>query len=171
MCRADLYVVLTPDRDIYVEELGLLNAHVRNIRVRPHPGVAPPGVAAAEIYAMPAFAVDEMNEFLDEARTLADQERAMMAVGGPAAASLAGAGAWQGLELQLQLGFSLGLVSRSLLKLWMDTLRESSSGWPHIVLTLLQMEGGGSIFVLMEEITTGSCRSQHRRIIGCLHLS
>ena len=93
MCRADLYVVLTPDRDIYVEELGLLNAHVRNIRVRPHPGVAPPGVAAAEIYAMPAFAVDEMNEFLDEARTLADQERAMMAVGGPAAASLAGAGA------------------------------------------------------------------------------
>ena len=43
MCRADLYVVLTPDRDIYVEELGLLNAHVRNIRVRAHPGVAPPG--------------------------------------------------------------------------------------------------------------------------------
>lgn len=93
MCRADLYVVLAPDRDIYVEELGLLNAHVRNIRVRPHPGVAPPGVAAAEIYAMLAFAVDEMNEFLDEARTLADQERAMMAVGGPAAAGLAGAGA------------------------------------------------------------------------------
>jgi hypothetical protein len=84
---------------------------------------------------MPAFAVDEMNDFFDEARTLADQERAMMAVGGPAAASLAGAGAAAPAGLQ------------------------PGAGQPQ------------SIFVLMEEITTGSCRSQHRRIIGCLHLS
>ena len=39
----DSYIVVTPDRDIYSEDLGLLNSDLRGIRVRPAPGVVPPG--------------------------------------------------------------------------------------------------------------------------------
>ena len=34
----DLYIVVTPDRDIYSEDLGLLNSDLRGIQVRPAPG-------------------------------------------------------------------------------------------------------------------------------------
>ena len=51
----DLYVVVTPDRDFYSEDLGLLNNDLRGIRVPSAPGAIPPGVNAAEIYALPAW--------------------------------------------------------------------------------------------------------------------
>lgn len=60
--RDDLYVVVTPDRDIYVEELGLMNDDLRNIRVRAAQGAIPPGVAAGQIYSLPVFAPSGSGE-------------------------------------------------------------------------------------------------------------
>ena len=74
----DSYIVVTPDRDIYSEDLGLLNSDLR-----PAPGVVPPGVNAAEIYALPMWNVGEMQAIRDEARQVALQER--QAAGAPAA--------------------------------------------------------------------------------------
>ena len=79
----DSYIVVTPDRDIYSEDLGLLNSDLRGIRVRPAPGVVPPGVNAAEIYALPMWNVGEVQAIRDEARQVALQER--QAAGAPAA--------------------------------------------------------------------------------------
>ena len=53
--QGDNYVVVTPDRDIYSEELGLLNQDIRHIRVRPGPGVVPGGANPAQIYGLPVF--------------------------------------------------------------------------------------------------------------------
>ena len=50
--RDDVYIVLTPDRDIYAEELGLMNGDLRNIRVRAAQGAIPAGVAAGQIMEM-----------------------------------------------------------------------------------------------------------------------
>ena len=74
--RNDLYVVVTPDRDIYVEELGLMNNDLRSIRVRAAQGVVPPGVAAEQIYGLPAFGPNEVAGFREEARRVAVAERA-----------------------------------------------------------------------------------------------
>ena len=86
----DTYVVLTPDGDIYAEDLGLLNPDVRAIRVRPGPRRVPAGLVAAEIYAMPAWTANQLNGYRDEARRVADQERGALA-GGPLAAAAVGA--------------------------------------------------------------------------------
>lgn len=67
----------------YSEDLGLLNSDLRGIRVRPAPGVVPPGVNAAEIYALPMWNVGEVQAIRDEARQVALQER--QAAGAPAA--------------------------------------------------------------------------------------
>jgi hypothetical protein len=48
------YVVVTPDRDIFMEQLSVLNDGLRSIRVRAGAGAVPPGVNAAEIYPLPA---------------------------------------------------------------------------------------------------------------------
>eukprot|EP00438_Fugacium_kawagutii_P025616 Skav209719 [mRNA] locus=scaffold528:209114:215555:- [translate_table: standard] len=73
--EGDNYVILTPDGDVYSEELGPLNADVRSIRVRPAAGVAPAGMRPASIYAMPAWTANELATHRDEARRVADQER------------------------------------------------------------------------------------------------
>ena len=86
----ETYVVLTPDGDVYAEDLGLLNPDIRAIRVRPGPRRVPPGVVAAEIYAMPVWTANQMNGYRDEARRVADQERDALA-GGPLAAAAVGA--------------------------------------------------------------------------------
>ena len=43
----DEYVVCTPDRDIFVEELSLVNSDIRTMRLRPAANVVPGGVVAA----------------------------------------------------------------------------------------------------------------------------
>lgn len=87
----DTYIVVTPDRDIYAEELGLLNSDIRNIRVRAAANVDPPGVNAAEIYGLPAWGQNDMNSIRDEARQLAEQERRALLAGGAVAAPPPGA--------------------------------------------------------------------------------
>lgn len=51
----DNYIVITPDSDVYMEDLGLLNGDLRSIRVRPGPGLLPGRMAGANIYGLPAF--------------------------------------------------------------------------------------------------------------------
>ena len=37
------YAIVTPDSDVYIEELSILNSDIRTIRVRQGPGLVPPG--------------------------------------------------------------------------------------------------------------------------------
>lgn len=58
----DRYIIVTPDGDVYEEELGLLNSDIRNIRVRARPGAVPAGVVAAQIYSLPAWGPGEIGD-------------------------------------------------------------------------------------------------------------
>ena len=80
------YVVCTPDRDIYVETLSVLNPDLRSFRVRPRANVLPPGVAANTLYPLPAWSADEIEEIRAEASREADNERRRRNVGAGAAA-------------------------------------------------------------------------------------
>ena len=64
----DTYMVATPDRDVYPEELGLLNTDIRTLKVRPLNGAVPVGVNAAEIYGLPNWAPAELQALRDEAQ-------------------------------------------------------------------------------------------------------
>ena len=85
--HGDSYVVVTPDRDIYSEELGLLNPDIRHIRVRPGPGIVPGGVNPAQIYGLPAFTAAEIAQYQAEAQRVAAQDRGGLGVG-PAPAAV-----------------------------------------------------------------------------------
>lgn len=80
------YVVVTPDRDIFVEQLSVLNPDLRSIRVRANPHAVPPGINAGEIYGVPAWSVAEMALIRAEGQRIAREERAraVPAVGGVA---------------------------------------------------------------------------------------
>lgn len=65
----DEYVVCTPDRDIFVEELSLVNSDIRTMRLRPAANVVPGGVVAAEIYGLPAWGPNELQTIRDEGQT------------------------------------------------------------------------------------------------------
>lgn len=87
--QGDVYVVATPDKDVFAEELGLMNRDLRGIRVMARPGIIPAGINAAETYRIPAWSANELSSIRDEARAVADRERQGLAgaVGGPAAAA------------------------------------------------------------------------------------
>ena len=92
--RDDMYVVATPDRDVFVEQLSADNQDLRSFRLRPQANMLPPGVQAGQVYALPAWAPDEMTAIRQEARQVAQVERAAMGVGqavAPPVAAVAGA--------------------------------------------------------------------------------
>ena len=78
----DEYVVLTPDRDMFVEQLSVENPELKAFRLRPAPNQLPPGVNAGQVYSLPAFTAAEIQQFKDDARTLAIAERAARGVAG-----------------------------------------------------------------------------------------
>lgn len=84
----DEYVVATPDRDVFIEDLSLLNDDLRNIRVRAAPGQVPAGIAAAQIYGVPAWNGAEPGALRAEARQVAEEGRRLRAGG----AAVAGGG-------------------------------------------------------------------------------
>lgn len=84
----DEYVVATPDRDVFIEDLSLLNDDLRNIRVRAAPGQVPAGIAAAQIYGVPAWNGAELGALRAEARQVAEEGRRLRAGG----AAVAGGG-------------------------------------------------------------------------------
>ena len=86
----EIYIIATPDRDVYAEELGLLNPDVRTLHVRPAAGILPGDVNAAEVYPLPAWTANDLHNLREEGRRVADEERRAMGGGGGA---LAAAGA------------------------------------------------------------------------------
>eukprot|EP00438_Fugacium_kawagutii_P031464 Skav222633 [mRNA] locus=scaffold10:186469:187585:+ [translate_table: standard] len=90
----ELYVVITPDGDVYSEELSMLNSDIRSMRVRGANNRLPADVPAAEVYALPHWPPPELTRLRDEARAVAERERGGAVVAAPAAgAALAPAAA------------------------------------------------------------------------------
>lgn len=85
----DDYVVATPDSDVHYEELSLLNADLRGIRVKPNAVALPPGIAAAQVYPLPAFAAAELQALRDESLVVLNAERGVRGVVAPAQAGQA----------------------------------------------------------------------------------
>jgi len=77
----DGYIVVTPGQDVYYEELGLFNDDLNGIRVRPRPGIDPPGIPAAQIYALPAFSAAQLANLRAEAARELQTERAARGIG------------------------------------------------------------------------------------------
>ena len=92
------YVIVTPDRDLYVEELSAANEDLIGVRARPARGVLPPGIAAAAVYPLPPWTAAELTAIRGEARQLLAAERNQRGggggapVAGPAEAEAAGKG-------------------------------------------------------------------------------
>lgn len=80
---------MTPDRDVYLEDLTVLNSDIRSMMIRPGPGILPRGVTAAEVYALPVFTINDMAGFRDEARRLIDLQRGAAPAPAPAAPAVA----------------------------------------------------------------------------------
>ena len=74
--ESDDYVVCTPDRDLFVEQLTVENSDLRSFRLRPQPHQLPPGVPLGRVYALPAWNAGEIAAIKDEARRLAQAEKA-----------------------------------------------------------------------------------------------
>lgn len=78
------YIIVTPDRDLYVEELSAANEDLIGVRARPARGVLPPGIAAAAIYPLPPWTAAELTAIRGEARTMLAAERNLRGGGGGA---------------------------------------------------------------------------------------
>ena len=91
--RDQEYVIATPDRDVYVEELGLGNADFRGVRAQGPDGGLPAGLRASQVYTLPVFSAAETAAINSEAdQVLADEQAAAVLVAA-APAVAAGAGA------------------------------------------------------------------------------
>lgn len=90
---ADEYVVCTPDRDIFVEQLSVDNSDLRSFRLRPGPHQLPPGVALGNVYGLPAWTAAEVASIRDEAARLAATERAARGAGAGAVVAVPAGGA------------------------------------------------------------------------------
>lgn len=66
------YVVVTPDGDVYTETMSVQNPDLRAFRLRPGPGLLPPGVNVASVYALPVWNAAEQAHY----RALASAEAA-----------------------------------------------------------------------------------------------
>ncbi|CAE6921808.1 unnamed protein product [Symbiodinium sp. CCMP2592] len=87
------YVVVTPDGDVFVEDLTLSNDDLAGLRLGGPNGGNPVGIRGASIYALPAFTAARLATFEREADALMAQEAAVPAglppVVQPAAAAAA----------------------------------------------------------------------------------
>lgn len=90
----DDYVVASPDQDVFYEELSLLNVDLKGIRVKPNASTLPAGIAAAQVYPLPAFTATDVATIRGESlRVLAEERVARgLAVVPAAAAPLAAGG-------------------------------------------------------------------------------
>ena len=88
----DVYIVATPDMDVYGEDLSLLNDDLRGIRVRPVAGMLPVGVPAGQTYPLPAFTPLEMANLRALAATELQVERAARGLGAQGVVAAAAAG-------------------------------------------------------------------------------
>jgi len=92
---ASQWCILTPDLDIYIEDLNpLTNGDITSVRPRPGPGIVPFGIRPAQVYAfreLPQGA--ELEQLFQEGRAVAALHMGLPppAVGGGAAMPAAGA--------------------------------------------------------------------------------
>lgn len=93
--EADDYIIVTPDQDTYCETMSPLNPDLAAFRVRPGPGLLPPGVNPAEVYGLPVWSVATTNALRTAATAEAQAERARrgLVAGGGAGAVVPVAGA------------------------------------------------------------------------------
>ena len=68
------YIICTPDRDIYCETMDVTNPDFKSFRIRPAPGILPPGVVAGQVYGLPNWNAQELSDIRNEARTEAAAE-------------------------------------------------------------------------------------------------
>ena len=78
------YVVATPDSEVHYEELSLLNSDLKGIRVKPNARALPAGVAAAQVYPLPAFTAAELQALRDESLVVLAAERGLRGIAAPA---------------------------------------------------------------------------------------
>ena len=62
------YVIATPDRDVYVEELSVLNDDLLGVVVKPGPNILPAGIDPNNVYAIPAWGAADVAALRTEAR-------------------------------------------------------------------------------------------------------
>ncbi|CAE7443371.1 unnamed protein product [Symbiodinium sp. CCMP2592] len=70
------FAVLTPDGDVYIEQLSLQNEDLVGLRLLPRGGAMPVGVRAANLDRLPVFRPDELDAFRVEADREVEEERA-----------------------------------------------------------------------------------------------
>ncbi len=80
----DDYVVITPDEDVYVETMSVLNPDLKSFRVRPRAGALPPGVVAGEVYALPHWGNADLVRLRGLASAEALAEKGRRGLGGGA---------------------------------------------------------------------------------------
>ena len=76
------YIICTPDRDIYCETMDVTNPDFKSFRIRPAPGILPPGVVAGQVYGLPNWNAQELIDIRSEARTEAAAEAGRRRGGG-----------------------------------------------------------------------------------------
>jgi hypothetical protein len=69
------YVVMTPDHDIFVEQLDASNPDLEGFRVQAIGGGHPVGIPPAQVYAFGPLTAEERSQILSEGRDIVDQER------------------------------------------------------------------------------------------------
>ena len=110
--REELYVVVTPDRDIYAEDLSISNPDIRTLKMKPSDRGLPAGVAAGEVYALPRWGENQLRTLKEEAAAVAQEERGLAPAVGAAPVAHGHGGAdggalkWVAAEAMGQ--FSLG---------------------------------------------------------------
>lgn len=75
------YVVATPDMDVHYEELSIVNPDLKGIRVKPVRGGYPPGIAAHQVYPMPALNGAQMAALKNTGLQVLQSEQASRGVG------------------------------------------------------------------------------------------
>ena len=69
------YVIMTPDHEIYVEQLDAANPDVEGSRVQAMDGVHPVGILPGEVYSFDPLSAAERTQILSEGRDIVNQER------------------------------------------------------------------------------------------------
>ena len=87
----DEYVVVTPDFDIFVEQVSAHNVDLDGCRIGPAGGGRPVGLGGAQVYGFGAIAPNDLQGLFAEALDLANQERAIRGIVVPGAPPPAGA--------------------------------------------------------------------------------
>ena len=98
-CRGEEYAIVTPDQDVYIEEISLSNSDLRAIRIGAPGGGRPIGVRAGQIHALPAFTPAQLAGFQAEAARQITQELGAGGVGPLLGGGAAPAGAGVGVAV------------------------------------------------------------------------